>query len=404
MEGLPFEGIRVVDFTHEWAGPIGTRVLADFGAEVIKVEYVRRLCVVRGARTDNQHYNHHPMWHQVNRNKLSITLDLNIPEEKQAFKDLVQVSDLVVNNCRAGVMEKFDLGYEELRKIRPDIILASLSGFGATGPYATYAGFGGTIEPISGLMLLTAYQRDGKRFRVREMDVVNGLAGTCALVTALVHRQLTGEGQWIDLSQTETATHALLGEHLLEYVMNGTQTLPMGNRHRYFAPQGCYRCAGQDRWVTITVRSEEQWHALCRILKHPEWTSDARFYTHAARMAHHDELDHHIEHWTGQRSHIEAMNLLQRSGVPAGAVLNEEELRDDPHLNARGYFMTAEDGREGRFPGMLFQLAEGAGRLRHRGPDLGEHNETVFRGILGRSADEVPTVEEDRIGTGYDPD
>jgi crotonobetainyl-CoA:carnitine CoA-transferase CaiB-like acyl-CoA transferase len=402
--GLPFEGLRVVDFTHEWAGPIGTRLLADLGAEVIRIEYPKRLCVVRGARTDDRHYNKHPMWHQVNRNKLSVSVDLRVPDQLQAFKDLVKISDLVINNCRAGVMERHGLGYEDLRRIRPDIVFAALSGFGATGPYSSYAGFGGTIEPLSGLLQLTGYERDGRRYRIREMDVINGLVGICAVVAALFHRKRTGEGQFVDVSQTEAATHALMGEALLELVMNGSQTLPLGNRSPHFAPQGCYRCRGEDRWVTITVRSDEEWRRLCGVMGRAEWADDPRLRCQDGRFRHHNELDEKIESWTRDKDNGEVMRLLQAAGIPAGAVLDTAGLENDPHLRARGYFLRAETNLEGLFPGMFFRLSDGGGRLRRRGPDLGEHNGYVYGELLGRPASGIPTIREEEVGTGYDPE
>jgi crotonobetainyl-CoA:carnitine CoA-transferase CaiB-like acyl-CoA transferase len=401
--GLPFEGIRVVDFTHEWAGPIGTRLLADLGAEVIRVEYPKRLCVVRGARIDDRHYNKHPMWHQVNRNKLSVSMDLKVPEQLQAFKDLVAVSDLVVNNCRAGVMERHGLGYEDLRAIRPDVVFAALSGFGATGPLSSYAGFGGTIEPLSGLLQLTGYEREGKRYRIREMDVINGLVGVCGVVAALFHRRRTGEGQFVDVSQTEAATHALMGEALLELTVNGSQSLPVGNRSPHFAPQGCYRCRGAERWVTLTVRSDEEWRRFGEAAGRPEWALDPRFARSEGRFRHHDEIDEKIESWTLQMDDLEVMRLLQAAGVPAGAVLDTAGLENDPHLGARGYFIRAEKNPDGLFPGMFFQLSLGSGRLFHRGPDLGEHNDYVYGKLLGRPASAIPKIREEDVGTGYDP-
>lgn len=400
--GRPFEGVRIVDFTHEWAGPIGMRLLADLGAEVIRVEYPRRLCVVRGARTDDQHYNKHPMWHQVNRNKLSVTMDLRKPDELSAFKDLVKKSHALVNNCRAGVLERLGLSYEKLDELRPGIVVAALSGFGATGPYAGYAGFGGTIEPISGLLQLTGYCREGKRYRVREMDVTNGLFGACAVITALYQQKLTGQGQFVDLSQTETATHALMGEHLLELVMNGSQTLPLGNRSLHFAPQGCYRALGEDRWVVITARTDDEWKRLCLTMDRADLADDPRFATLEARFENHDEIDRLIGSWTAARDARAVMNALQSSGVPAAAVLDGKGLSEDPHLGQRGYFMRAEVGDDALFPGMAFQLREGAARFHHRGPDLGEHNAYVYGELCGRP--DVPEVAEEEIGTSYDPE
>jgi len=216
----PLDGVRVVDLTHEWAGPHATRMLADFGADVIKVEYVRRMDIMRLARTEGCAYNHHPRWLQLHRNKQSVTLDLKQPDDAEIFKELVRLADVVVESSRPGVLARLGLGDDVLRALRPDLIMVSMSGFGQTGPEASYAGYGGCLEAVSGLQALTAYERDGRPMRVREMDVINGVSGACAIMTALVHRRQTGQGQRIDLSQLETTTGALVGAHLLEYVMN----------------------------------------------------------------------------------------------------------------------------------------------------------------------------------------
>src|SRR5215469_5244115 len=174
--------IRIVDLTHDWAGPHATRMLADFGAEVIKVEYSRRMDGMRGAKKEGQAYNLHPRWYEINRNKLSITLDLKNVDHVEIFKDLIRVSDVVVENSRAGVMERFGLGFPMLKAIKPDVILVSMSGFGQTGPEASYAGYGGCLEPLSGVQVLTAYDRSSQPMRVREVDVMNGVLGACAIV------------------------------------------------------------------------------------------------------------------------------------------------------------------------------------------------------------------------------
>lgn len=403
MKGeLPLSGVRVIDFTQNWVGPLATRVLADFGAEVIKIEYVRRLCPFRGGRLDDEMYNRHPRWHHLNRNKLSVTLDLNLEEDLSAFKDLVRISDILVNTSRPGVLDRFGLAYPELRRLRPDLIVALLSAFGGAGPLASYAGYGGTIDAESGLQGLTAYRHDGKKYRVREMDVFNGLMGLSAILTALEYRQETGQGQCIDLSQLETATHGLMGEHLLEYVLNGSHTAPQGNRHQRHAPQGCYRCVGEDAWVTLTVRNPAEWESLCRTLEQPEWIADGRFSTVEARRRNHDELDRLIETWTSRHTPREAMELLQAGGVAAGAVFNTADLSQDRHLRAREFFRRSPDGSDKEYLGMLFTLSDGAGRLDRRGPDLGEHNEHVLCDLLGRPRDEVRPVVRDEIGTAFD--
>jgi crotonobetainyl-CoA:carnitine CoA-transferase CaiB-like acyl-CoA transferase len=403
---LPFSGVRVVDLTHDWAGPRATRMLADFGAEVIKIENSRRMDSMRGAFKENQAYNRHPRWFEINRNKLSVTLDLRNSMDIEAFRDLVAISDVVVDSSRAGVMERLGIGYENLRGIRSDIILVSMSAFGHTGPESSYGGYGGGIEPMSGLQPLTSYNRGEVPVRIREVDVTNGLMGACAIITALLYRQRTGQGQYIDLSQLESATVALAGEHLLEYVMNGVQTLPVGNRHPSYAPQGCYRCKGEDKWVALVVRSEEEWRSLCEVIEHPGLLEDSRFSSALGRAHAHDDLDRLIEQWAIQHSHIEAMHLLQKAGVCAGAVLNVSELAMDPHLREHYFQSIAERNTEGerrmQFPGFPFRISDVSPKVTRKGPSLGEHNEYVLCELLGRPREDLKLLSEDEIGTAYD--
>jgi crotonobetainyl-CoA:carnitine CoA-transferase CaiB-like acyl-CoA transferase len=376
-------------------------VLADFGAEVIKVEYSQRMDGMRGGRLAGQAYNHHPRLLEINRNKLSITLDLKTVQGVEAFKALVRVSDVVVENSRIGVLEGLGLGYEVLQSIKPDIILVSMTAFGQTGPEAAYAGYGGCIEPLSGVQSLTAYDKDSRPMRIREMDVTNGVVGACAIMTALVYRQRTGKGQWIDLSQREAATTGLIGEHCLAYAMNGTQPLPRGNRHPSYAPQGCYACQGEDKWVALVIRSDKEWERLCELMGRADLQRDTRFATPSGRAQHHDAVDQAIESWTRRHTHREVMECLQRAGIAAGAVLNVEEISQDTHLEARGFFRHARDG-SGRFPGMPFGLGDGQGEIWRRGPYLGEHNQYVFCDLLGWPKEQVKKFTPDRIGTAFD--
>jgi crotonobetainyl-CoA:carnitine CoA-transferase CaiB-like acyl-CoA transferase len=401
---LPLTGIRVIDLSHSWAAPHSARLLGDNGAEVIKVEYARRLCLLRGARKINKIYNSHAGWIQVNRNKLSIALDLTRERDCDILKDLIKIADVFIENSRTGVLEKLGFGYQDLLKIKPDLIVLSMTAFGSSGPFASYAGYGAVFEAVGGIQSLTAYEPGGKPMRIREMDITNGLAGACAVMTALVHRQNTGKGQFIDLSQLEAATHATIGEHLLEKSANREQKLPVGNRHWKYAPQGCYRCKGEDKWVAITVRSEEEWQKFCDVLGHPEWISNQRFVTRKARHKNHDELDRLIEAWTVSLSHYEVMHILQHAGIPSGAVLNVAEIRDDPQLKQRAYFATNVGDSDKPFMGMPFKLAKAAGEIRWRGPDLGQHNEYVLCELLERPREEIKSVREDEIGTAFDPD
>jgi crotonobetainyl-CoA:carnitine CoA-transferase CaiB-like acyl-CoA transferase len=217
-----------------------------------------------------------------------------------------------------------------------------------------------------------------------------------------MYRQQTGKGQWIDLSQLEAPIHALIGEHVLEYTVNGTQTLPLGNRHRQYAPHGCYRCKGEDKWVALAVRSDKEWERLCEVIGHTELTWDTRFATSVDRLHNHDELDRVIEEWTILRAHDEAMHLLQQAGIAAGAVLNVAELSTDPHLQERAFFQHAKEDTERLFPGMPFRLSDGSGELRRPGPRLGEHNEYVLCELLGYAKEGIEPPTEEKIGTALD--
>jgi crotonobetainyl-CoA:carnitine CoA-transferase CaiB-like acyl-CoA transferase len=399
----PLDGIRILDFTQGWAGPHASRLLADYGAEVINVEYIKRLDMMRGALLDNQAYNNHArVWH-LNRNKHSITLDLHRPLDRSIFSDLLEIADVFLENSRPGVVARLGFCYEQVKMINPSIVMVSMSAFGQTGPEAAHAGYGGSIEAISGIQSLTAYDANCMPNRIKELDVTNGIMGAAAVLTGLIHRQVTGQGQWIDLSQAEAASHCLIGEHLLAHATNAEVNLPIGNRNPNCAPQGCYRCKGEDRWLAITIDTENQWQSLCLAIDHPEWLTDPRFTTSEARQLHHDILDSLIEAWTIQQDHKVAMHYLQSNGIPAGAVLDLLELCQDPHLSAREYFQHFRDGdNDPAYPGFPIRLSKGGGSLRHKGPQLGEYNRIIIHDLLGRTDSSVPTIKSDEIGTFYD--
>jgi crotonobetainyl-CoA:carnitine CoA-transferase CaiB-like acyl-CoA transferase len=403
MTGLPLQGIRVVDLAHAWAAPHCSRLLADFGAEVIKVEYVRRLCILRGAVREEGKYDRQPGWAQVNRNKLSMTLDLEVAEDRDTLRELVRISDVLVENSRTGVLQEWGLAYKDLAGLRPDLVMLSMPAFGGTGPWSSYAGYGAIFEAMSGIQSLTAYARGTKPVRIKEIDTITGLVGACAVMTALFHRRKTGQGQHIDLSQLEAASHALAGEHLLEYAMSGRQTLPLGNRHFRFAPQGCYPCRGKDAWITLSVRTDEEWRRFCAALGHPEWIADRRFSAPESRRENHDALDRLIETWTSTRDRLEAMRVLQEAGIAAGAVLDLPGVASDPGLRERGYFAKPAAGGP-PFMGTAIRISGQDPAVRRAGPRLGEHDEYVRCQLLGQTRAKIPVVRPEDIGLAYDPE
>lgn len=401
MKG-PLDGVRVLDLGHDWACPHTGRVLADFGAEVVKIEYPRRLDGMRGGYTKDGAHNRHPRFWQLHRNKRSITLDLKRPQDLAAFEDLVRTADVLIDNARVGVLERLGVGHERLLELRPELIVVAMTAFGLTGPWASYAGYGATMEALGGIQALTAYGRDERPHRIREMDVTNGILGVCAVMTALERRRATGRGGVVDLSELEAATHGLIGEHVVEFLATGSTTLPVGNRRPDMAPHGCFRCRGEDAWVVIAVRDDDDWRRLVQAAGFSDWSGDSGLSTLAGRQARHDEIDERIAAWTARLTDDDVMRLLQDAGVPAGAVLDASRLVADPHLEARGWFReAAEDGT--RLPGLPFRLSGGDAGVRHRGPDLGRDNESLRR-ELGRPLDEIERLADRELGTAFDPE
>lgn len=397
----PLSGIRVLEISREWAGPHAGRILADFGAEVIRIDYPRRMETTRGGSTKNKAYNRQLPFHHLNRNKKCLTVDLNDPVDKEILKDPIRQTDIVLENARPAVLKKLGFSYEELKATKPNIILVSMSAYGQTGTYAPYPGYGASIEPLSGVNCLTAYspytEADGKR--IRETDMINGVMGACAVMTALSNRQRTGDGDWADLSQLEGLTHAIGGEHFLEYAVNGETTLPIGNRHPAYAPHGCYRCQGEDQWVVIAIGSDAEWRTFCDILGQPELSEEPRFATSGDRQENHDALDRLIEAWTCEKTHYEVMHLLQERGLMAGAVLNMAELCQDPHLWERNYFQKPNTGSDAFFPGFPLRMSVTSPVFEHIGADLGEHDREVICGLLGRPEEQVKSWPEEELGT-----
>ena len=415
-------GLRVIDLSQIFAGPYATKLLADMGAEIIRVE-----CAARSGRggalprmrpggafgasfpngdTGERSYNRFAYYNEVNRNKYAITLDLTKSLGVEVFKRLVKVSDVVVENFTPRVMKNFGLDYPVLHMTNPQIITISLSGYGQDGPYRDYVTYGEGIEAMVGLSQLTAYP-DGEPLKpgVAYADATSGLHAAFAILAALHYRRLTGNGQYIDLAMREAVT-PILGEAIMDYIMNKRAAKPMGNRHPAMAPHGCYRAQGKDRenkkegaWIAIAVSSDEEWRAFCRAMGDPLWTRDAKFASRSGRLANREELDRLIEEWTSGYDHIELMNMLQGSGIKAGAVLNIAELAHDPHLNERGFFEELSHPEAGthRYPGVSWRMSRTPGRLRLPAPCFGEHNRYVFGELLGMSDEEVSRLADEEV-------
>jgi crotonobetainyl-CoA:carnitine CoA-transferase CaiB-like acyl-CoA transferase len=408
-------GLRVIDLSQIFAGPYCTKLLADMGAEVIRVE-----CAARSGRggalprakpggafgasfpdgdTGERSYNRFAYYNEVNRNKYAVTIDLSKPPGVEVLKKLVEVSDVLVENFTPRVMANFGLDYKVLSEVNPRIIMVSISGYGGDGPYRDYVGYGESIEAMAGLCKLTAYP-DGPPLKpgVAYADAVSGQHAAFALLAALRYRRRTGKGQHIDLAMREAVT-PLLGEAIMDYNMNRRSAGPMGNRHLRMAPHGCYRTKGEDRWIAIAISSDEEWSALCRAMGDPPWSRDDRFASQRDRLTNHQELNNHIEAWTTKYDHMELANRLQAAGIKAGAVLDTAEVTSDPHLNQRGFFEELPHPEAGthRYPGVSWRMSRTPGRLRMPAPCFGEHNRYVFSELLGMSDAEISRLENEGI-------
>ncbi len=378
--------IRILDFTWVLAGPYATRLLADFGAEVIKVQPPMPEAQDRFARG---YYN---TW---NRNKLGISLSLNKPEGIALAKKLVSISDAVVENFAPRVMANWGLDYDNLKKIKPDVIMLSMSTIGNTGPWRDYVGFGPTIQAFSGLTYLTSYpDKPPSGLGYAYADHMAGLFAALALLGALEYRRKTGEGQHIDLSQVETMT-SLLSEAILDYAVTGKASRPVGNRSSEVAPHGVYRCRGDDRWCAISV-SDCQWQGFKRALDNPSWADDKKFGTLEDRLKNADELDRLVETWTKKHTAEEVMALLQREGVPAGVVQDARDLANDPQLRARGFFVELGHSELGKTVSDTtpIKLSDTPAGYRRAAPGLGQDNDYVYQKLLNMSEAEMAELKQ----------
>ena len=387
-------GVRVADFTASWAGPHCVSLLAFMGAEVIKIESEAKLDLARyyPPFKDGIESPDRAMWFaQMHRNSLSVTLNLREAKGVELAKRIVAISDVVAENFRAGVADRLGLGYEELVAVNPQVIMASLSGFGAYGPRSRWVTYGMHVSNISGLMSTVGYPESEPVSDWVEMpDPSGGVAGASAVLAALHYRLKTGKGQHIDLSEEETAI-GFQPEKLMDYAMNGREAGRMGNRRPGMAPHGVYGCAGDDEWVSIAVGSEEEWGRFCSAVGMEELARDPRFDTVSARKENEEALDEIVEGWTRQHSKAEVMRVLQGSGVGAVATFTNADLYHDEHMAARGFFTWDEHPVQGRakMPAQPWRMSGTPLSMTRSGPKMGEHNNYVLQELLGLSREEV---------------
>jgi crotonobetainyl-CoA:carnitine CoA-transferase CaiB-like acyl-CoA transferase len=401
------EGIRVLDLTMVFAGPLATKILTDLGAEVIKIESTVRADVFTRANVypenepGEEPWNRGCIFHSINAGKRGISLNLGSEEGREIFKRLVKISDVVIENFSPRVMENWGLSYKELKKIEPDIIMVSISGLGHYGPLRDFYMYVPGMEGMSGLAYNTGYPDEPPlQSGYAYGDWVTGVNAAAALFIALYYRHRTGKGQYVDVAGRE-AVSCHIGEIIMDYTLNGRDPMRAGNRHPTAAPHGCYRCKGEDSWVNIAVENDEQWQRFCQALGNPEWTKSERFTEAQSRWQNQEDLDRLVEEWTSQHDHYEVMHILQKAGVPSGAVLNMKEVNLDPQLVERGFFQVIDHGEGiGKRPLASHLPAKFSGIesfVHRRAPRFGQDNQYVYGNLLGMSKGEIAKLEEEKV-------
>jgi crotonobetainyl-CoA:carnitine CoA-transferase CaiB-like acyl-CoA transferase len=400
QDDRPLRGLRIVDLSMGWAGPVCTRNLADLGADVIKIEACGYPDWWRGvdnrAETVTQRlYEKSARFNIMNRGKRAITLDLTQPAGVALAKALVKDADALIENYSAEVLRKFGLDYGELTKVNPSLVMVSMAAFGATGPWRETRAYGSTLEQGSGLPGVGGRLDDPPMMNhLAYGDAVGGLNACSAMLVALLHRRETGEGQFIDLSQVQCML-PFTAAWAIEQSANGRVGPRAGNRHPSFVPHGVFPAAGTDKWISIAVTDDAMWPALARLIG----LEDAALGTAAGRRAQEDRIEAATAAWTAQRSPDDAMTILQQAGVAAGAVRHPRDLLDDPHLATRGFWQWIERAHVGRHPQPSAPYRENGTPIAVRTPagTLGQHNDEVLGGVLGLSQVELDQLAADGI-------
>ncbi len=421
MNRPPLENIRVVDLSRVFAMPFAGANLADLGAEVIKIDtcqaqFMETTRTITGPFPSNQPgelwWEQGGTFQTLNRGKRSLTLDLRSEEAQSILKELVSVSDIVLENFTPRVMARFGLDYASLRAVKPDLIMVSNTGYGHSGPWSNFGAMASALEPTHGTGAFMGYLEDDGSGTLREGGVPNKvgnsytdfLATWTALVSvmaALLHRAKTGRGTWIDLAMYQSGA-SFIGAGLLAFSYNGDRILRMGNRHPSMAPHGCYPCQGEDQWVTIAVRDDEDWQMFCEAIGRPDLRASASFSTGPQRLRNQDELDGIVSSWTSERKSYEVMEVLQGAGVPAGPVLTAGQTLKDPHFRHRGFFERATHPEETGlgdkdYVGRGWKFSDSKAEIAGPAPLLGEANGYVLSRLLGLPQSRVDGLTEDEV-------
>jgi crotonobetainyl-CoA:carnitine CoA-transferase CaiB-like acyl-CoA transferase len=420
MPPLPLEGIRVIDLTVVWAGPFGAALLSDLGAEVIRVESVQRWDTnlrIAGNPDQMRQNGGNPApdaapwetsgnFNSVGRNRKSVTIDLTRPEGQAAFYRLVERSDVFIENNSPDVVHHLKINYDVLKEHNPKLIMVSLAAFGATGPYRHFRAYGANMEAVVGHALLRGYADADPTHNTNVFfaDACAGATSAFAVMAALHHRLRTGEGQYIDMAQAENVAHTF-SQAIMDYSMNRRVQSTLGNRDAARAPQGVYRCDGDDKWLALSCGSDAEFRALCDVIGRPELATDARFAGSLSRHREQDALDAEITAWTVTVDQYEAFHKLQAAGVPASPVLSIAQVYADPHLRERGMWQQVTHpvaGTHDYLKPPISHMSKTPLQYWRHAPTLGMDNEYVYKEVMGYSDDEYRWfVENQHAGTTF---
>ena len=394
MDSRVFSDLKIVAFSTAMVGPLTLKFFADYGATVIRVETSTRPCATRTSspfKDGKPGLNRSGYFNHFSANMMSMSLNMSHPLALGLAKELIAKADVVMENFTPRIMDRWGLGYEDLKKIKPDIIMVRQNGFGSDGPYRNLAAFGMTLAAIVGIPNFIGWPDRGP-LPVgvgAYTDSISPRLASAALIAALDYRDRTGKGQLLDLSQFETAIYFFL-PGILDYAANRREPVRNGNACAYAVPHNVYPCKGKDRWCTVVVLSDEQWGELCNVIGKPEYGQDSRFDTLLHRKEHEKEVDDLIRDWAIHFTPEEVMARLQGAGIPAGVVENAADLYTDPQLRHRNLFWSIEHSEMGSFThlGASLEMSKTPAQAYRPSPCLGEHNEYVFTKILGKTDEE----------------
>ena len=404
----PLQNFRILDLSRIWAGPYCTKLLADMGAEVIKLESLRVYDSHRGpvspepgiaAYPDSdpgpEPWNRNGWFNCLHMSKYGITLELTTEPGRRVFEELVSISDALIENFRQGSLARLGYDYETLRQIRPDLIYASMPAFGNSGPWQSYVAYGIGQEQLSGMAHITGYPNDGPmKSGINHGDPITGSHAAGVLLAALRYRRRTGKGMFIDVSQQESAV-ALIGGETLAYQMTGQEPERIGNHSNWYAPHNAYPCAGADRWVTIAVTTDDQWRRLAAVIGRTELAAAPQYATADARRQNQSELDKIIGDWAVERELWDIARQLQEQGIPAAPVLRGPDLLENEHYADRGTFNYVEHPQAGPkwYQGFAWRMSATPGQVHWPAPTLGQHNRQVYGELLGLMDQEIDELE-----------